>query len=198
MNKVWIFLVVLMGLMVSSEVLEAQNNRRNSRNNTTVTGNNDLQRGGFKLSDRLFVGGNFWGNLGNGGRSFLEISPLLGYRITEKFAAGAGIVYQFYGSNTTSASNRTTVLGWRALARYDIFQNLFAQTEFERLNYKSGGLEQVVRRWPIGAGFQQRIGGGGAGRLRGTAVIMRDLLWDENASPFDSPWIIRFGVNVGL
>jgi len=185
--------MILGGFVLATQNIEAQN-RTNSNNRNNNINNNELRRGGLKITDRMFVGGNVGASLGNTATSFVEISPLLGYKITEKFAAGAGITYQFFGQRQNNY--KATVLGWRTLARYDIWKNaLFAQTEYEVLNYRENGGDPFrIRRWPIGGGYRQNIGG----RSAITAILMRDLLWDENASPYGSPWITRIGVNVGF
>lgn len=184
--------MILGGFVLASQNVQAQNRTTNPNNRTNVN-NNELRRGGLKITDRIFVGGNVGASLGNSATSFVEISPLLGYKITEKFAAGAGVTYQYFGQRQNNY--KATVIGWRTLARYDILPALFAQTEYEVLNFRvNGGDPDRIRRWPIGGGYRQRLGG----RSAVTAILMRDLLWDENASPYGSPWITRIGVNVGF
>lgn len=107
--------------------------------------------------DKIFLGGNFGGNLA-GSNSFLDISPIVGYRVTDKFMVGVGGVGQFFKRD--SFTNR--VFGGKVFARYDVFKNLFLHTEYERLNQRQSGQDQsfVFEGLLTGAGYQQRMGPG--------------------------------------
>ena len=74
------------------------------------------------LSDRLFFGGNFglmFGTITN-----IEISPLVGYYITPRLAAGTGIRFEYYRDKGYYAPYHTTIFGGNVFSRYTIIKNL--------------------------------------------------------------------------
>lgn len=122
--------------------------------------------------DKIFLGGNFGGNL-SGQNTFIDISPIVGYRITDKVMVGVGGTGQFFKRD----SNTNRVFGGKLFARYDIFKNLFLHTEYERLSLRSSGVEasSLFEGLLTGAGYQQRMGPGYF-----NAMILYN--WLDNAS----------------
>lgn len=86
--------------------------------------------------EKITVGGNFSLSLGN--PLSIYLSPLIGYRITEKFTAGAGPSYVYYRTKDrrTNTSYSSTVLGGRAFAQHILFDNLAARGEYEYVSIK--------------------------------------------------------------
>ncbi len=142
--------------------------------------------------DKVYVGGTFWMQFGN--VTFIDVSPLVGYRFTDKFSAGPGIVYQYYKDKRYTPDYETNTYGGRLFARYTIFQQFFAQAQYENLSteffYRDG---TRFREWVpgafIGGGILQPLG------RRGAIVIsgMYNLLYDEERSPYPSPWLFNVG-----
>jgi len=122
--------------------------------------------------DKIFVGGNFGGNL-SGTNTFVDISPIIGYRVTDKIMVGVGATGQFFKRD--SFTNR--VFGGKVFARYDIIKNLFLHTEYERLVSKRSGDAGSYQFQGLltGAGYQQRLGPGYF-----SAMILYN--WLDNAS----------------
>jgi len=80
---------------------------------------------------RFFVGGNLGGGISNGVIQ-ADVSPHLGYYVTDKFVVGAGPSFIYYKID----SRQLRYFGGNAFARYDIFKGLFVHTEFDYLNFK--------------------------------------------------------------
>ncbi len=89
----------------------------------------------------------FWGgNLGLmfGTYTIIDISPEVGYKVTERFHVGTGLTYTYYkykiegtynGPNTTSGySFSTSIYGGRLFTRFYALPNLFLQAEDEIIN----------------------------------------------------------------
>jgi hypothetical protein len=132
------------------------------------------------------------GNLGFT-RYYLNISPSIGYKLTDKLVAGIGSTYISLGNPYNP--QRITIYGGKVFSRYYIFPFAFAHAEVEELN---GPWEVNINEsfWInttlVGGGYHQSLGG--------NSGIDLMLLWNLNESmysPYSNP-IIRMGFNVGL
>lgn len=141
------------------------------------------------FSERIFFGGNFGLQFGN--VTFIDISPLIGYKLTDKLSAGAGITYMYYRQRISGWEYSTSIYGGRLFGRYFILDNIFAHAEYEILNLDA--FDQVNKRVDvtnilIGGGYRQQIGG--------KAFASITALWNINEtaySPYNNP-IIRMGI----
>lgn len=164
------------------------------------------------FSDRVFFGGNF--GLQFGDITLIDVSPLVGYRITDKVAAGISLSYKyyqnkkfFYNQYSNSFMEMTSnIYGASIFGRHYFVENLFAHAEYEYLiysydNYRrnstssnySKSTETVdVPGLFLGGGYQQLIGG----RTYFTITILYNVM-ESQYSPYSNP-IIRAGVSIGL
>lgn len=185
----------------------AQDAEAQRTTNPRSGGNSELETPtGRKIfgNDRWFLGGNVGASF-NRGFGYAELSPLLGYEITEDLSFGAGPVYQYLGNN----GNNFHTYGVRAMARHNIFNNFFLQGEFANLNVKRSGsdIKCNYRRLPLGAGL--RLGSGGGARTFFYGALLYDVLYNTDGglnSP-DScvsiddtgrPWVYRLGFAIGI
>jgi len=89
----------------------------------------------------------YWGgNLGLmfGTYTIIDISPEVGYKVTERFHVGTGLTYTYYkykidgtynGSSPTNAYEfSTSIYGARVFTRFYVLPNLFAHVEDEIIN----------------------------------------------------------------
>lgn len=154
------------------------------------------------LRDRFFFGGSL--GLQFGSYTYIDVSPLVGFKITEKIHAGLGLTYiyykvkdQYYGSYETSS------YGGRVFGRYYILDNLFGHVEYEILNMEvpdglnsSGQYDVLVREnitsLMVGGGYAQPIGSNAAITL----MILFNLT-EEQWSPYQNP-IFRIGFSAGF
>ena len=165
-----------------------------------------------KVSDRIFFGGNF--GLQFGDITLIDVSPMVGYRITDKVAAGISFNYKyyhdkkfFYNQYSNSFMEMTSnIYGASIFGRYYFVENLFAHIEYEYLiysydNYRpnsvgisySKSTETVnVPGLFLGGGYRQPIGG----RTYFTITILYNIM-ESQYSPYSNP-IIRVGMSVGL
>ena len=140
---------------------------------------------------KVYFGGNM--GLQFGTVTFLDISPLAGYKITEKLSAGVGITYQYF--SVKAYHYATERYGGRVFGRFNITENLFAYTEYELLNIGIGGTPE--KRINIANVF---VGGGYSQPLGAKSSLNVLVLWNINESvysPYQNP-IIRAGINIGL
>lgn len=168
---------------------------------------------------RLVFGGGLVFNIG-GGVTDLGISPILGYKITDKFSAGIGLGYEYFKiKNFYEVSNpnnglleyypfKVSVYTGSVWARYLIWNNIFAQVEPQMIVFKSSvpsydyslvpaplvkkseGFN--VPRLLVGGGVRQPLGG----RTALVVTLLYDVIRDKN-SPYNG-LDVRFGFNVGF
>lgn len=72
------------------------------------------------FKDRLFFGGGF--GLTVGSVTHVDISPMVGYRITDRFSAGIGLSYQYY--KYPAYNIKTSIYGGKIFASYTIIKDL--------------------------------------------------------------------------
>jgi hypothetical protein len=164
------------------------------------------------LSNRIFYGGGL--GLQFGDITLIDISPMVGYRITEKLAAGITLTYKYYKVkdyyayylNLPSADLKSNIYGGSLFSRYFLFENLFVQAEYEYLLYSYDVYEQNkggtgysksnetidLPSFFLGGGYRQPIGG----RTFFTITVLYNFS-DSPYSPYSNP-IIRAGISVGM
>ena len=143
------------------------------------------------FKERLYIGGNL--GLQFGTITFIDISPVLGYKFTERFSAGPGLIYQYYNFRGAGFSS----YGGKVFARYIITENLFAHSEYEYLNlgynFFTGEFSRTdVNSFFIGGGYIQRIGN----RAFISVMLLYNLIFNPY-SPYTNP-IIRIGISAGI
>jgi hypothetical protein len=183
---------------------EAQVFRRDTtQNNNRRTGNTE----GNSWRDRIRVGGNFGLQFGN--ITFIDVSPLVLYQVTDRTQLGVGITYQYvrfnnvrtFGGGTISSSGNS-IYGGRTFLRYFLFPGIFAQGEYEMLSTRyydySQGIPELKRALVpagfVGGGYAQPIGGRSAFNI----TILYNLLYEQykTQSIYASPIVIRAGVTL--
>jgi len=149
-----------------------------------------------RWQDRLFYGGNFALNIGN--ITFIEVSPLAGYRIIPRVSAGIGGKYIYY-RNPYWSNEGTHIYGSSLFATVVVIKkagdflhsesaiNVFLHAEEEFLSLEkrffksSSSLNEITGRFVatnfwIGPGIKQRIGS------RGGIYLM--ALWNLSSSGY--------------
>ena len=145
------------------------------------------------IKDRFFTGGDLgllFGNL-----TYINISPLLGFKVTKRYSIGIGVNYEYL--RIAKINYSASIYGGRIFNQFLIIENLFAHVEYALLNIEvQTGAFETERRWfglPL-------IGGGIRQELFGNSFLDLLILYNLNDSyllPYPNP-IIRVSVNVGL
>ncbi len=187
------------------------NNRQNQRiiiteTETVQPANREIDNGGYTkeekvkkedkipFTERLTYGGNF--GLQFGDWTLINISPMVGYKFSERFIAGPGVIYQYQSFKGLGSYN---MYGGKVFGRAVLFDNVFAHTEYELLNtpkfnYSSGEIENG--RLNISSLF---VGGGYRFMIGDYSSLDAMLLFNLNESiysPYANP-IIRIGFSGG-
>lgn len=157
--------------------------------------------------DRIFFGGNFGMQFGT--ITSIEVSPIVGYYITPKLSAGAGIRFEYFKDKGYYATYayETTIYGGDIFTRYIIISNLgeglnlglntgiFIQAEYEALSLEKMYFDPpytepgrfIVHSVLVGGGIIQPIGS--------RSAFLLSVLYNLNESarsPYSNP-IIRVG-----
>lgn len=143
------------------------------------------------FTDRVFTGGDL--GLQFGTVTLVNLSPLVGYMLTDELAIGTGITYQYYSNRNYNFS--TSIYGGSLFTRYYFDDNLFGHGEYEMLNVEAfDGLHERVNvtSFLVGAGYNQPLG------ERSAITLL--VLWNFTPSyywPYSNP-VIRGGINFGF
>ncbi len=151
-----------------------------------------------KLSDRIYFGGGFGLSAGSDVTN-ISLSPQIGYKITERYSAGVGITYQYVKIRNFESSINN--YGWSVFNRYNITRQFFAYGEYENLQFEFFTPDGSTSR----RGFNSLLFGGGyseslAGRATFSVAALYNVLYDpaDRTQPYDSPWVVRAGVGIGI
>ena len=146
--------------------------------------------------DRFYYAGNLGLDFSNG--ILLAFSPIVGYKITERWSAGLGTTFIYYKDNHPVYGYQTTVFGGRIFSRFTLYEPLFAHLEYEVLNmevYLLPNPDLVRLNVPsvfAGLGFTLP--------LRGSTSLYILVLYDfiqKLYSPYDNP-LVRMGIGYGM
>lgn len=134
--------------------------------------------------------------------SYVEIAPIVGFKVTPNFHVGTRItyIYNSYLMPTGPATEERVNLhhyGASIFARYLFFKFLFAHAEYEALSFDLyndplGRNRIWINSLFLGGGFYQQVGGRGFM----TFAILFNLL-DNEYSPYSNP-MFRIGFGIGL
>jgi len=153
--------------------------------------------------DRLFYGGSLGLQFGN--VTLVDISPMIGYKLSKRVGFGISPTYKYYGykyldyTSGTYMNEKTNVFGGSLFARAIVYQNIFAHAEYEYLTYKTK--DPLVTSQNISNEFNSVLVGPGYREAIGRNAYMNLLiLWNLNEtidSPYTNP-IIRVGFSIGF
>jgi len=171
-----------------------------------------MAQNNFSFRDRLFFGGNF--GMAIGSYTDIEVSPLVGYYITPRWAAGVGFTYEYYNNKyhfydgKTFERYETHIFGGRLFTNYIIVNNvndwiplgfnfrIFVHLEDELLSYEKG----FFKYGEPGRELQNSILVGGGLRFptgRRSSMNLY-ILWNLNSQLnnfYGSGPILRMGFN---
>ena len=143
--------------------------------------------------DKAFIGGNV--GLQFGRETFVDVSPLVGYKFTDKISAGIGATYQYYSLKDRYYNFETNIYGGRVFGRYNFTEYLFGHVEYEYLNLEA--FDFYRRRVDVvsimaGAGYIQHI----SDRSGIMAMVLYNFT-ESAYTPYTNP-IFRVGFVIGL
>ena len=115
-----------------------------------------------KKSDKIYFGGNLGLNFGD--ITYIEISPLIGYKFNDNYSAGLSFTYRYFKDKRFEVSGN--VLGGSIFNRYNVTDELFLIAEYQMLSYSSlnssfseneNSRITIPYLW-VGGGYNYRLG----------------------------------------
>lgn len=144
------------------------------------------------LKDRIFFGGNL--GLAFGDITMVDISPLIGYKVTPALIAGVGVTYQFFQDKRVNY--KSNVFGGRLFGRYYTPIHVYFHSEYEFLTYDGYDPHSpsiiTENNVYIGIGYSEPIG-----EHSGIEFM---ILYNLNQGPnslYPNP-IYRMGIGFGI
>lgn len=151
-----------------------------------------------KFKDRIILGGNL--GLSFGDVTYVDISPRIGYRATNKLIVGFGGSYRYRKDKRFVPDLESSDYSFNLFSRYSVYGPIFLHAEYEYLNYEFFlSAAESVRR----DANSVLVGGGLAQPIGNRAVFIIEALYNlsyENDIfyPYADPWVFRVGIGVGL
>ena len=148
-------------------------------------------------ADRWWFGGGLGFSFG-GEVYYLEVEPLVGYRATDNTTVGGGLIYRQRKDERFEPTFSTNDYGASAFVRYHVIPRMFLQGEYEYLSYEFRQFDGSTDRDDFGSvlgglGYSEPIGP----RSGFFASMLYNFSYDDDErSPYDSPWVVRFGIGV--
>ncbi|HZF99598.1 MAG TPA: hypothetical protein VEY71_01275 [Chitinophagales bacterium] len=175
----------------------------------------DVEQPKRPLKDRIFTGGGVVFNIGGGTIGtppntarytslVVGASPIVGYKLTEKLAAGVGATYVYYRMKSQGDVYTTNIYGGNVFGRYLVWKDqIFAHAEYGFVNWEVPTYDinlqtyrNTRRNVPylnLGGGLRQPI----ARNSYLEIFVLYDVLHNEYSyNPI--PLSYRAGVNIGF
>lgn len=154
------------------------------------------QHSGRFDTDRLFYGCGL--GLQFGTNTLIELSPLIGYRFTERFGTGVGLSYYYMARNVYPVFS-TNIYGAKLISYYNFAERFFFYGEYEALSleskYFNPGIYPDTKRFFIGSLL---VGPGLRYKIGDRSSINLLILWNLNDniySPYSNP-VIRMSFEI--
>lgn len=147
------------------------------------------------LGDRVTLGGNF--HLNRREPVSFDISPLIGYELTNRWEAGLGFSFRYIlGRKSAVTQYSGNTWGLRIYSRYDLLSIFFANLEVEGIRHAIIGQDgsKDIRWTPgvlVGMGARYPVFKG----LKGNVTFTYNLSYNEADQLYNSPWQLKFGVD---
>ncbi len=187
------YILILFVLLTVSTFIQAQDKFQQNRSST--------------IENRWFTGGNLGFQFGD--QTFIDVSPLLGYKITENISAGISATYKYFKYNKfyyDPTYNKwydytSNVFGGSIFGRYFFMEELFGQAEYEFLHFKHDNYDASGVKFMESSDVSSLfLGGGYRQYVSDNASFDLIVLWNLNESlesPYQNP-VIRIGFNLGF
>jgi hypothetical protein len=155
------------------------------------------------FADRMFFGGGL-GLSFSSTYDYFSVSPIIGYRVSQKVATGLSIIYRYNNYKYVTPSISTNDYGVSPFIRYQFYGPLFLHAEYEYLNneyitYSGEAVRKAFTSFMAGGGFFQPVG-----RKAGIYIsALYNFSYKNPTSvydyyPYSSPLVLRAGITAGF
>lgn len=148
-----------------------------------------------EVFDRVFFGGNF--GLQFGKNTFIDVSPIVGFKATSKLLTGVRFIYNYYSNSYDGLKFSTNIYGGKIFGSYYIYQDAFLHSELELISLESQWFD-IGNQYPNQKRFWVEsilVGGGYRFMLGEHSAVNAMILYNLNESinsPYRNP-ILRLG-----
>lgn len=147
----------------------------------------------FNNDEKVYFGGGINFNSA-GGVTYLGLSPLVGYKITDEFSGGMQLSMQYLRSRYSTFS--TSIYGGGPFISYLFSPNLFGYSQYEYLSFPSSTTDRLpFSSWFVGIGYNSPISRKVAFQILGLYNLNHG---DGTKSPYESPIQFRVGLVSGF
>ncbi len=160
-------------------------------------GNEKRDKPRTSFADRLFFGGNLGLNFGT--LTYINVSPIIGYRITERLGAGLGPTYAYFKDyRDRNYKYETHTYGGRTFVQYQVLESVLLYSEYEMVNIEVPDLlftklvRENVSSLFVGGGYTQQVG-----RASAFSIMMLFNVIESDYRIYENP-LIRTGINIGF
>lgn len=159
------------------------------------------------FKDKVFIGGGF--GAGFGDYTYVSVSPIIGYRFTNRLSGGMRFMYQYttfdYIIGGVKEKYQGNDFGISPFAQFLVYGPVFLQAEYEFLSYDALYYDGTTTR----TNFDSFLAGGGINQPMGRKasfflMVLYNFSYqnynstDVYRSPYNSPWVFRIGVAGGF
>lgn len=149
------------------------------------------------MRDRVFFGGGV--GLSFGTVDYVEVSPLVGFRVHPKVDVGLSLTYRWRNDSRYDIS--TSDYGGTLFGRYRVVRSFFLEADWEYLDWEYIRSDLSKDRtstssFLAGGGYYLPLGG----RASMAFSALYNFSYDKNDpfEPYGDPWVVRIGVGVGF
>jgi len=193
MKKIILNIILFLSVIGFNQLHAQDNDYSREKDKTEKPRDEKKKKPSDKDWDKIVIGGGLGMQFGS--QTYIEISPKIGYKLTEKSLVGTGITYQYYSADLgTLGKIKTSVYGGSIFTSYEPIENFFGWAEYELLNFEYYDLNnELARKWIgspfIGIGYRQPIGNKGFIQL----TFLYNLNYSSE-SPYSSAWVPRVSI----
>ena len=130
-------------------------------------------------TDKVYVGGNL--GLGFGDVTYVDVSPIIGYRITENFSSGIGFTYLYFRNRIFDYEAST--IGGSVFSRYNLTDQVFLHMEFQQQTYTANSISLDVESQRVSVPYFL-VGGGYIQPMGTNSSLFVSVLYDLIEDPF--------------
>ena len=135
----------------------------------------------------------------------IDFNPVLGYKVNKKFHIAIGGSYrarytESHANNQLRIGQDELTYGYRVFTEYNVWKMLSIHAEYERMSkeFEIGTSDTFERKWLEGvlAGVSSNYKV--KGKLKGNFSVLYNFLYHFEQAVYASPWVFRFGIDLGL
>jgi len=148
---------------------------------------------------KFFFGGGI--GLSFGQVDYVELAPLIGYRFLPKLDGGLQLIYQYQHDSRYAETLTFNNYGANVFARYFVVPTIFAEAEYQYLNYEYplatlDTARSTYNTFLAGGGYSAPMGHGAGFYF--SALYDFSYNSSDLHSPYTDPWVLQAGVTVGF